>query len=120
MQIIKQNVVTVMNRLNFPVDAQGVFVEALERISLDSVACACLKQLIKKYEMSEAACDYNSMIADMDAMGRNLGIHEHTMDMLLFLCLCEPLRVRYVSRKINDYRRLWRGCIDDYLPHSRG
>lgn len=111
MQIIKQNVVTVMNRLNFPVDAQVVFVEALERISLDSVACACLKRLIKKYEMSEAACDYNSMIADMDAMGRNLGIHEHTMDMLLFLCLCEPLRVRYVSRKIDE--AVWLNSIMD-------
>lgn len=102
MKIIKQNVVTVMNRLNFTVDAQDIFVEALERISLDSVACACLKHLIEKYEMSEATCDYNSMIADMDAMGRNLGIHEHTMDMLLFLCLCEPLRVRYISKGIGE------------------
>ena len=102
MQIIKQNVIGIMKRLDFPSDAQMTFVNVLNYISADPVATAWLKHLIEKYEMSEATCDYNSMIADMDAMGRNLGIHEHTMDMLLFLCLCEPLRVRYISKGIGE------------------
>lgn len=111
MQIIKQNVIGIMKRLDFPSDAQMTFVNALNYISADPVATVWLKRLIEQYEKSELPCDYNRLLFDMRAMARALGIHEHTMDMLLFLCLCEPLRVRYVSRKIDE--AVWLNSIMD-------
>ena len=111
MQIIKQNVIGIMKRLDFPSDAQMTFVNALNYISADPVSTSWLKRLIEQYEKSELPCDYNRLLFDMRAMAMALGIHEHTMDMLLFLCLCEPLRVRYVSRKIDE--AVWLNSIMD-------
>ena len=102
MQIIKQNVTALMEKLNFPTDAQAVFADALDRITADRVATAWLRRLIEQYETSEQSCNYKRMLADGQAMGKVLGIHEHTMDLLLFLCLGEPLRIRYAARGIDE------------------
>ena len=111
MQIIKQNVMTIMDRLTFPTDAQAVFAGALDRIAADAVATAWLKRLIEQYETSESSCNYKRMLADGQAMGKALGIHEHTMDLLLFLCLCEPLRARYAARGIDE--SIWHDSMMD-------
>ena len=87
MQIIKQNVIGIMKRLDFPSDAQTTFVNVLNYISADPVATVWLKRLIEQYEKSEVPCDYNRLLLDMRAMAMALGIHEHTIDLLLFLCL---------------------------------
>ena len=102
MQIIKQNVTALMEKLTFPTDAQAVFADALDRITADRVATAWLRRLIEQYETSEQSCNYKRMLADGQAMGKVLGIHEHTMDLLLFLCLGEPLRIRYAARGIDE------------------
>jgi hypothetical protein len=102
MQTIKQNVIHVMDRLTFPTDAQAVFADAMDTIAADAVATAWLKRLIEQYETSERACHYKRMLADSRAIGTVLGIHEHTMELLLFLCLCEPLRRRYADRGIDE------------------
>lgn len=111
MKIIKQNIITIMNRIAFPNDAQVIFLDALDRISVDPVATVWFKRLIEQYEISDTACDYNRMIADMNAMGEALNINEHTMDLLLFLCLCEPLRTRYIERGIEE--NVWHNSIMD-------
>ena len=111
MQIIKQNVITVMDRIDFPTDVQIVFVDALNRIDADPIATAWLKRLIEEYKTSEHSCNYNQMLTDGQAMSKMLGIHEHTMDLLLFLCLCEPLRARYSARGIDE--SVWLNSIMD-------
>lgn len=102
MQIIKQNVIGIMKRLDFPSDAQTTFVNVLNYISADPVATVWLKRLIEQYEKSEVPCDYNRLLLDMRAMAMALGIHEHTIDLLLFLCLGESLRIRYIEHGLDE------------------
>lgn len=110
-QIIKQNVITIMDRLTFPTDAQNVFVDALDRIAADPVATEWLKCFVEQYETSESSFNYNSMLTEGQEMGKMLDIHEHTMDLLLFLCLCEPLHARYSERGIDE--SIWLNSMMD-------
>lgn len=111
MQTIKQNALALTERLNFPADARAVFADALERIAADPVAAAWLCRLVEQYETCQGSCDYNRMLADGQAMGRALGLHAHTVDLLLFLCLGEPLRARYAARGVDE--SVWHNSMMD-------
>ncbi len=101
MTTIKKHVSSLMERLEFPMDAQKVFLDALDCISEDKVASAWLSRLIEQYDESEN-CDYKQMLSDITALGEALGIHKYTSGMLLFLCLAEKLRERYAEYGIDE------------------
>ena len=101
MEATRESVRSLMERLNYPADAQRVFLDALDRIAADKVATAWLFRLLAQYDESEN-CGYKQMLADVKALGESLGIHEYTSGMLLFLCLGEGLRGRYAERGIDE------------------
>ena len=105
MQIIKRNVINIMERLFFPIEAQDVFIESIDVIAADSVATLWFKQLIEQYETSEDYLDYKRILFEGQTIAKALGIHQHTFDLLIFLCLCEPLRIRYSKRGIDE--KIW-------------
>ena len=111
MQIIKKNVICIMEQLMFPIEAQSVFIDAMDIISVDSGATSWLKDLIEQYEISEDSFDYKGMLLEWEAIGTELGIHQHTMAMLIFLCLCVPLRNRYLVRGLD--LKVWHDSIMD-------
>ena len=111
MQIIKKNVIDIMERIMFRVEARDVFIDAMDIISADSVATSWLKDLIELYETSEAPLDYKGILAEGLSINESLGIHQHTFDLLLFLCLCEPLRIHYSERGIDE--KIWLDSIMD-------
>ena len=101
MQTVKQNVQNVMTRLNYPAEAQQAFLQALDLIAENNMATAWLKTMISHYERSEK-CSFSQMLAEITALGNELGIHEYISQMLLFLCLAEKLRLRYVERGLDE------------------
>ena len=111
MQIIKKNVICIMEQLMFPIEAQSVFIDAMDIISADSGATSWLKDLIEQYEISEDSFDYKGMLLEWEVIGTELGIHHHTMAMLIFLCLCVPLRNRYLVRGLD--LKVWHDSIMD-------
>ena len=102
MQTIINNAITMTQKFQFPEASRDVFADALNRIANNPVASAWLTRLVAQYETSEGKCHYRRMLADISAMGEVLGIHPHTAEMLLFLCLGEPLRTRYEARGIDE------------------
>ena len=124
MQIIKRNVINIMERLFFPIEAQDVFIESIDVIAADSVATLWFKQLIEQYETSEDYLDYKGILFEGQTIAKALGIHQHTFDLFIFLCLCEPLRIHYSERGIDE--KIWLDSIMDlqykleecYLVHG--
>lgn len=90
-----------MMQLNFPSDAKKTFVEVFDCISNDIVASARFSCILQQYDNSEN-CSYSHMLADVKAIGEDLGIHEYTISLLLFICMSEKLRCRYSVRGIDD------------------
>ena len=101
MNQVKENVRSLMERLQFYPEAVQVLAEALDRIAADRVASAWLTRLITQYEENEK-CAYKQMLRDARAMGEALGIHAYTAELLLFLCLGEKLRERYIERGLDE------------------
>ncbi len=101
MNSIKENVQSLMERLDYPQDAQKVFFDALDRIAQDKIASTWLSRLMAQYDESEN-CDYKQMLLDIKALGNAMEIHEYTSGMLLFLCLAEKLRERYAERGMDE------------------
>lgn len=101
MEKIKQNVRSLMERLDYPAYAQKEILDTLDGIAADKVAKAWLFRLIAQYDANEN-CDYKQMLLDIRALGDCLGIHEDMTGMLLFLCLAEKLRERYAERGIDE------------------
>lgn len=101
METVKQNVKFLMDKLDYPENAQAVLMDALDTISANKVATAWLKSLIAQYDAG-IDCNYKQMLADAEALGESLGIHQYASGMLLFLCLGEKLRERYAERGIDE------------------
>ena len=110
MQTVRNNIQALMPRLNFPAEAQATLIDAFDRIAADKTAAAWFQSLIAQYERTEH-CDYNQMLAHVGALGKALGIHEHTTHMLLFLALGEKLRLRYTERGY-DEAIYWNSMMD--------
>lgn len=101
MQTVRNNIQTLMPRLNFPAEAQAVLFDAFDRIAADKIASAWFQSLLAQNELNEH-CDYRQMLAHVGALGKTLDIHEHTSHMLLFLALGEKLRARYAERGYDE------------------
>ena len=101
MQTVQKNVQAFMTHLDFPADAQAAFLDALNLIEKDHMATVWFKTLLSHYELHEK-CSFPQMLAEITALGHELGIHEFVSQMLLFLALAEPLRLRYAERGIDE------------------
>ncbi len=101
MQTVRNNIQTLMPRLDFPAEAQTALLDAIDRIAADKIAAAWFQSLLAQYELT-AHCDYRQMLSHVGAIGKLLDIHEHTSHMLLFLALGEKLRLRYAERGYDE------------------
>lgn len=90
-----------MTQLVFPLDAQKTFIDAFDCILGDKTAAAWFSCLLQQYDDSEC-CSYKQMLTEVKAMGKALKIHEYTVSLLLFLCMAEKLRCRYIEREIDE------------------
>ena len=99
-----------MDKLSFPTDAQKAFLDALDSISNNKTASAWFLCLLQQYNESEH-CSYKQMLAHIKALGEAVGIHEYTASMLLFLCMAERLRLRYLERGIDE--SIWLNSLLD-------
>ena len=111
MQFIKKNVTDIMRLLVFPIEVHSVFEDAIDIIETDQAATSWLKRLIEQYETSEKSFDYKGMLVEGKYISERLGIHQHTFDLLIFLCLAEPLRIRYFKRGIDE--KIWLNSMMD-------
>ena len=101
MEQIKKNVCDLMIKLDYPEDAQKEFSDVLDLIAADKVASAWLKHLVAQHD-ADMNCNYDQMRLDVKALGGALGVHDYTMEMLLFLALGDKLRQRYIEKGIDE------------------
>lgn len=97
----KEYVKLLMDQLDYPENAQAVFLNALDRIAQNASAKAQFEALLAQYNESEH-CPYLQMLEQMDELGESVGIHKHTAEMLMYLCFAKKLRERYAERGIDD------------------
>ena len=56
-------------------------------------------------------CDYSALTAQSKKAARLVGVHNHTTDLLLFICLSKRLRALYAERDIDD--AIWHDSMLD-------
>ncbi len=69
---------------------------AYDRISSSACASRVFADLLAEYDQ-DCRCDYARMIADCDRLSEETGLHEYTLELLLFLCLSKRLEARYAE-----------------------
>ncbi len=92
-----------------PTDA-AYLLNAYDRILDNAEAKALFDGAIAAYE-ANADCDYNALNADTKKAARLVGVHNHTTDLLLYICLSKKLRERYAERSIDD--AIWHDSMLD-------
>ncbi len=83
---------------------------AYDKIMAHPEAKALLQGAIATYE-SNCDCDYNALTADTKKAGRLTDLHNHTTDLLLYVCLTKRLREMYAERGIDD--GIWHDTVSD-------
>jgi len=90
-----------MDALGFPSDAAKTFIDALKLIFDNESASSRFSDLLQQYEKTKD-CPYGQMLTNAVEIGKDLGIHEYTASMLLFLCMAEKLRSRYAENGFGE------------------
>ncbi len=101
MMIIKENVYKLMQKLEFPKDAQKVILCSVDKLLSDDDSRVKLSEIVAQYDKT-VECDYTKMLEDMKALCEGYGIHEFTSNMILLLSLGEKLRERYTELGIDE------------------
>ncbi len=94
---VKQDISELMVRLTFSSHAATKLLSDLDKILENTESAKELDALLCIYDETEF-CDYADMLTRINAATENLGIHEYTASMLLFLALGERLKERYIER----------------------
>ena len=108
--LLLENTAFIMNELSFPADACEVLLSALKTILSDEESRLKLYEILEEYNKTEK-CNYSDMLQDIKALGEKHQIHEYTVSLLLFLCIGEKLRLRYMERGI-DEAIFWNSMAD--------
>lgn len=90
-----------MDKLEFPLDAQEDLLSAMTAITSNNVASAWFLSLLEQYEES-TDCNYKQILDHVKELGITLNVHEYTITMLLLLCMAKKLKERYTERKIEE------------------
>ena len=91
-------------------DDADFLLAAYDKIMANPEAAALFKQAVATYE-ANIDCDYNSLTAQVKQASRLVGVHNHTADLLLFICLSKHLRKTYAERGIDD--AIWHDSMLD-------
>ncbi|MBE6697428.1 MAG: hypothetical protein E7581_02785 [Ruminococcaceae bacterium] len=97
---------------NFSYDAadSAALLAAYDKLMANPEAAALLEGAIATYE-ADINCDYNALTAQSKKAARLASIHNHTTDLLLFICLSKHLRELYAQRGIDD--AIWHDTVLD-------
>ncbi len=90
--------VNLMKKIEFPEEAEGVFLELYQRIVKDSAFTERMKELVHLFMEKE----YGKAFEDTDRLAEDMGIHEYTMSMLLLLLCTEPLYGHYQGKGLPE------------------
>ena len=75
--------------------------DAYDKLCANDEAKALFDGAIAAYE-ANIDCDYNALNAQVKKASRLVGVHNHTADLLLYICLSRHLRTLYAQRGIDD------------------
>ncbi len=98
---LENKVSFIMQKIEFPDNAQTVFLDALSKFIQNDNAFRALESAMTQYAISED-CDYDKMTENVTMAGEEIGIHKYTSKMLMFLCLADTLKKRYDERQISE------------------
>jgi hypothetical protein len=95
---------------DYPVQAREILTNAYDAIC----ACSDLKgrfnALIAQYR-ADIHCNFSHLLAEMQAVGEEAGIHEYTAKLLLCICLSERLKAHFIETGLGA--ELWRDAMCD-------
>ena len=80
-------------------DDANFLLAAYDKIVTNEQAKQHFEEAIATYD-ADINCDYNALTALSKKASRACGIHNHTADLLLFICLSKHLKTQYESRSI--------------------
>lgn len=95
-----------MTRINFPKEAQEVFMNAFECLKDEEEFAELLKSYEKDFDLP-----YYDMLSQIGALGAKYEIHEYTSGLLMFLCFARILLERYHEAGI-DEAIYWSSMMD--------
>ena len=84
--------------------------DAYDKICANAEAKALFDGAFATYQ-ANIDCDYNALNADTRKAGRIVDVHNHTTDLLLYICLSRHLRTLYAERGIDD--AIWHDSMLD-------
>ena len=100
----------ICGELDFPDEGTRAMLEAWDAVS----GCPGAEQIFEKWIAAygqDIHMDYKKALTEADGAAKEAKIHPYTARLLLFLCLCEPLKQRYLERKID--LSIWRDSCKD-------
>ena len=92
-----------------PADAAHLLA-AYDKVMANAEAKQQFEGAIATYEAS-IDCDFGVLTAQNKKAARLSGVHNHTTDLLLFICLSKHLRTLYAERGIDD--AIWHDSMSD-------
>ena len=85
----------ICGELDFPDEGTRAMLEAWDAVS----GCPGAEQIFEKWIAAygqDIHMDYKKALTEADGAAKEAKIHPYTARLLLFLCLCEPLKQRYL------------------------
>jgi len=101
-----------LDQFPYPPESKTALLEGLDQILLNADASRLLLSPIEAYK-SGAAINFADAIKEAAAAGTTAGVHEYTAQFLLFACLGESLRRRYIEKGIDT--SIWYDSMMDLL-----
>lgn len=94
--MIKENAKQLMQKLDFPLDAQAELVATLDKF----LVTAEFLNIVKKYDSDDF--DFQNMLDDVKILAEKTDICPYTAYMLLFICMSPKLHSRYIEKGIDN------------------
>lgn len=99
-----------LNTFPYPEDAKNALLLDLDRILSNPDAAQQFLSPIEAYTQG-VSIDFSAARQEAAAAGAAAGVHEYSATFLLYACLAEPLRGRYIEKKLDE--SLWYDSVMD-------
>lgn len=97
-------------KFDYSWDAQEALFAAYDAIDACPEAQERFRALLRQYA-DDIGCDMDRMIAEAGELAGQVGAHEYTVKLLLFLCLSRSLRFYYLEEGLDA--EIWYACMRD-------
>lgn len=99
-----------LNEYQYPENARETLLNAYDKIVGNAEACSVWNEAIALYEANHK-CDYGKIIDKADKAADLIGMHEYTLELLVFICLSKHLKELYIEKGI--CLELYRKSMED-------